>query len=370
MELLKRVADKTIGEKYELPDLVFDFFGDMDGKGAYVKEHYIRMADQYKTIDMRYDAFDWQNGVGWFGLLEANKKLRDERDWDFIRAWTDAHLERGLPPQSINSTAPMFAVLQLCRHTGDHRYRAVCEYAAQYCMAQAARADQGTLEHSVNSDRSKLASQIWADTAFMAGIFLAEWGRFTGNDMYCMEALRQIRLHYHDLTDPKTGLMYHAYNCQLRHHMSGVRWGRANGWGVVSSVEILQRVPDYAEGRAQVMENLQRHADALKQYQDASGSWHTVLDHPETYLETTVACAVYYGVKKALAAGYIHGDYRDMLSRAEQYIKAHAAPDGEALGTSAGTPVMASVEEYGRIPCAMSYYGQGLMLMALSQMEE
>ena len=59
-----------------------------------------------------------------------------------------------------------------------------------------------------------------------------------------------------------------------------------------------------------------------------------------------------------------------MLSRAEQYIKAHAAPDGEALGTSAGTPVMASVEEYGRIPCAMSYYGQGLMLMALSQMEE
>ena len=372
MSLLKLVADKTVDEKYTIADFVFDFFDKRDDHGVYVKEHYINMAEKYKRIDMRYDSFDWQNGVGMFGITEAYKILKDEKYMQYIKEWMDYHISKGLPDTSVNATIPYYSMLQIYKKYGDPQYRELCERVAKFIMSQGRRCDEGALEHTVNSigdDNWKFSSQIWADTTFMAGIFLAEWGKFTNDLMYSMEAARQIILHYKYLTDAETGLMFHAYSCFERNHISEVRWGRANGWGVISSVEILERLPLHIKERDIIMQNLQKHIDCLKKYQD-NGSWHTVLDEFNTYKETTAVCAFYYGIKKALRCGYITGDFNDLLISAEEYIKNNISADGEALNTSAGTPVMANVEEYNKIPCAMSYYSQGLMMLALSEMEK
>lgn len=369
MNLLKLVADKTIGEKYTNPDFVFDFFEKKDEHGVYVKENYINMAEKYNRIDMRYDSFDWQIGVGLFGLVEAYKKLKEEVYMEYMKEWVDFHISKGLPETSVNATIPYYTILQVYKNYGTSEYREVCERTAKFVMSQGRRCDEGALEHTVNSTGNadwRFASQIWADTTFMAGIFLAEWGAFTGNDMYSMEAARQIILHYKYLTDNENGLMFHAYSCYERNHISNVHWGRANGWGIISSVEILERLPVYIEERNIIKDNLQRHIDSIVKYQDRGG-WHTVVDRFDTYLETTAACAFYYGIKKALKQGYISGDYSEMLKKAEEFIKYNVSENGETLNASAGTPVMASAEEYNKIPCAMSYYSQGLLMLALSQ---
>lgn len=193
MNLLKLAADKTIEQKYTIPNFVFDFF-DRRGDVHYVKQGYIDAAEKYNRIDMRYDAFDWQNGVGFFGLLEANRVLKDDRYMQFIKEWVEFHIQKGLPAYTVNSTIPYYAILQLYKKYGDDKYYALCDRAAKYIMAEGLRADEGALEYTVLESRN--ASQIWADTTFMAGIFLAEWGKFTGNIMYLNEAARQILLHY------------------------------------------------------------------------------------------------------------------------------------------------------------------------------
>lgn len=193
MNLLKLAADKTIEQKYTIPNFVFDFF-DRRGDVHYVKQGYIDAAEKYNRIDMRYDAFDWQNGVGFFGLIEASRVLKDDRYLEFIKEWVEFHIQKGLPAYTVNSTIPYYAILQLYKKYGDDKYYALCDRAAKYIMAEGIRADEGALEHTVLESRN--ASQIWADTTFMAGIFLAEWGKFTGNIMYLNEAARQILLHY------------------------------------------------------------------------------------------------------------------------------------------------------------------------------
>ena len=295
MDLLRRAAQKTIEKKYTAGNFVFDFFDRRDDV-HYVKQHYIDAAEKYKTIDMRYDDFNRQIGVGLYGLKEAARALGEDTYFEFIKECTDFLIKKGIPPVTVNSTIPYYAFLQLYKKYGDSKYYALCDNAAKYVISKGTRADEGALEHTVLEGKN--ASRIWADTTFMAAAFLAEWGSITGNIAYQNEAARWILLHYKYLTDKKTGLIFHAYSCAERGNLSEVRWGRANDRGIVSSVEILERLPEYHAARSQIKANLQKHIDALIKYQADCGGWHTVLDDESTYIETTAACCVYYAIKK------------------------------------------------------------------------
>ncbi len=50
-------------------------------------------------------------------------------------------------------------------------------------MTQAPRLPDGTFEHSCTENRYPL--QVWADTLFMGGIFLAKWGLKSGDPPVC-----------------------------------------------------------------------------------------------------------------------------------------------------------------------------------------
>ena len=151
--------------------------------------------------------------------------------------------------------------------------------------------------------------------------------------------------------------------------MSAVRWGRANGWGILSSVEILDVLPVWMAEREEIKANLAQHLAAMARYQEVDGSFHTVLDQPGTYRETTAASAFACAARRAAAQGCAPADGL-RAEDALQYVAEHVAPDGTVRGASGGTPVMCSVEEYGRIPCVMSYYGQGMALLALCAFAE
>ncbi len=330
----------------------------------------IKVADktiehQYRDTDMNYHIWDWQEGVGMYGLMKAWEVTGESRYLNFVKEWVDYHIGKGLPPKKINTVIPFTSVLELYKATGHKPYRWLCEDTARFCMCQAKRANEGALEHTVLA--TDFESQIWADTLFMGAIFLARWGQFTGEEMYIYEAIRQLDLHYKYLTDPSNGLMFHAYNCKLRNHMSAVHWGRANGWAVLSSVEILDMIPEYMNEKELVLDHLNKHVKAMMKYCDEKGLWHTVIDCPETYLETTVGAALYSGIQRGIRAGYVPGDYSDKCSLILEGLVQNIARDGQVLNTSGGTPVMDSVEAYNKIPCVMSYYGQGLTLMALSE---
>jgi len=318
----------------------------------------------YESADMNYFIWDWQQGVGLYGLWKAYERLNDRHICDFIKEYIDFHMQKGLGERTINTTAPFLTMLELYKDTGNTIYFDACEAQAQFCMAEADRTAGGALAHTVIG--KKFSSQIWADTLFMGALFLSKWGSLTDNTMYSKEALRQLDLHYRYLTDEKTNLLFHGYDDQTRSHLSGVRWGRANGWAIISTIEMLQSMKEPPSDYEKTVERFVRHIDALLVHMKPDGSWNTVLDNPSSVKETTIGACMCYGLKKGLEHHMLKETYEAVYRQCLEALLADIKSDGEVLHTSGGTPIMESEKAYDEIPSVMSYYGQGLALLALS----
>jgi unsaturated rhamnogalacturonyl hydrolase len=328
------------------------------------KVAYKTIEKYYESADMNYFIWDWQQGVGLYGLWKAYERLHDKQIYDFIKEYIDYHMQKGLGERTINTTAPFMTVLKLYEATGQSSYRDACEQQAQFCMAEADRTAGGALAHTVIGKR--FSSQIWADTLFMGALFLSQWGALVDNQMYCKEALRQLDLHYRYLTDEKTNLLFHGYDEKSRSHLSAVRWGRANGWAIISTIEMLQGTKEPPSEYETIVERFVRHLDALLSYMQRDGSWNTVLDSPSSVKETTIGSCICYGLKKGLEHHMLEETYEAVYKQCLEALLADIKSDGEVLHTSGGTPIMESEQAYNEIPSVMSYYGQGLALLALS----
>ena len=127
---------------------------------------------------------------------------------------------------------------------------------------------------------------IWADDLFMVVPFLLSMTEITGNEALYDEVCMQI-IHFNKyLQNPETGLNFHGWYNQRKEN-SPVQWGRANGWFIWAVSEALLKVPETHKDYAEILKIYQSHIFALIKYQNENGMWNQVLDHPETYDETS-----------------------------------------------------------------------------------
>lgn len=310
-----------------------------------------------------YDMWNWIQGVGMVAILKAYDITGELDYYTFASDWVEHHLDAGLPEININTTVPMLAVLRMYEKTGNPKYKSLCKRYADFCIAEAPRTNEGAFEHTVLANKWK--DQIWADTLFMGAVFLAKWGAFVNEDLYIKEAARQMSIHYKYLIDESTGLFFHGYDCNAKDHLSGIKWGRANGWHFLSAIEILDVMPEYFEEKNQIIKNMKSHLDSMLKFQMPSGLWCTVVDDKETYEELTVTCCVHYGLAMGIANGYLGKEYLDSCDSAFSAIEKCISEDGQFLKTSGPTPVLSSGKEYNEVPCTLSYYGQGIGIMSV-----
>ena len=318
-----------------------------------------RHADQC----INFTVWQWHQGVALYGLMKAHAALGDEASLRFVREWVDAKLAAGERPKSINTTAPLLAVASLYELEPKPKYRAVCDEYAEWCMTQAPRLPDGTFEHSCTENRYPL--QVWADTLFMGGIFLAKWGLKSGNRQYVGEAVRQFANHYQYLHDDTTGLIVHGYD-GVTASQKGVLWGRGNGWFTAASIELLDMLPAGSAEHALLENNFRRHLAGVLATQDSGGAWHTVMNDRSTYLEMSATAAFALGLRWAGAQAWGEPCHRAAAIRAYDALTKKISPDGELLGASGGTPVMPAAVDYNAIPFAVTCFSQGLAMIACS----
>jgi len=86
------------------------------------------------------------------------------------------------------------------------------------------------------------------------------------------------------LRDSKTDLYVHGYNGYNGDH-SPYKWGRANGWAMMSHVEVLLALKSFPghELQSQVLDLFQSHSKALKGVQSWDGRWHQIVDYEVRY---------------------------------------------------------------------------------------
>ena len=314
---------------------------------------------------MNIHRFDWVCGVGLAGIWRAYEVTGKKEYLDFLIRWADEHAEEAFAQRTVNSTAPLITVLELYKATGKKEYGQICQTIADSILNEAPLTVDGGLEHTV-IESVNFSNQMWGDTLFMAGIFLARYGKMTGERKYIDFVTNQLKLHYKYLWNEEKQLCYHGWDGEHRNHLSGVFWGRANAWILYSAVEILKAVGEFEE-REEVLNKLRKHIKGLAACQRTDGLFSTVLDDPQSYEELSASSGIACGIVEAYNLGYIDNGLKECAERAFRRFPQYINDSGEVLSVSGGTPIMKCVQEYKDIPRQITLYGQGLMCLALAE---
>jgi rhamnogalacturonyl hydrolase YesR len=196
------------------------------------------------------------------------------------------------------------------------------------------------LEDGIFARNRPQRNTVWLDDMFMGVPAIANMGKLTGETKYYDEAIKQIMLFSDRMFMPEKGLYRHGWVEAMNPHPA-FHWGRANGWALLTKVEVLDAIPEGYPGREKVLALLQAHIQGLSTLQSSEGLWHQLLDRNDSYLETSASAIYVYCMAKAINEGWI-----DMLAYGPQTmlgwhgvttkVNEHGEIEGTCVGTGMG----------------------------------
>ncbi len=329
-------------------------------------------ADDHLAIDR----WEWPQGVALYAAWLRTESSGDEALLDFMRSWYAERLAGPESPLNVNANAPYLALLHLALRDRNGPWLAACERRAGRIRDEMPRTEEEGLRH-VTADLAN-PGQLWADTLFMTALFLARAGLAFGRPEWIDDAVHQYLLHAKYLADARTGLWFHGFSFEGRHHFAGLPWARGNAWFTMGAVELLGRVPagiggepipDLVSGgaRTSILETLRSQARAILAAQDASGLWNTILGDGGSYLETSASAAFAYALLKGSRLGLLGAAERAAGERAARAVAGMIGEDGTVAGVSHGTAVGMDRAHYLGIRRCPTAYGQGLACLMLGE---
>ena len=329
----------------------------------------------------------WGDSIGLEGLLDASELTGNPKYAGFVHGLLKGWVAREGQRSEFDYTAPGVALLRVCEATGDSGLLDAALRHADY-MASFRRTTCGAYVRYENAaielppelppshadyESSKARSQagkeggpcVFVDCVHFDGPFFAKLYQLTGQQEFRELSLLNILPQIELLFDTAENLFHHFWMERTR-SKNGVLWGRGNGWGLLGLVHTLEHLPDDS-GSRKILDVLKRLSRRLAELQDASGGWHTVLDDPTSYVETSIAAFVVDGFSTAIRRGWLDETaFRPVVESAMRFLLANVRPSGLLTGVSYETFPSTRVEHYREMPRgAMVPWGQGPLLTAL-----
>lgn len=308
-------------------------------------------------------AWFWGEGVCLLGMARLAAALGREFPKD-VRAWLDDQIAAGVSVEHVNNVAPG-TVAVLARQGDGQPYLQVAEELYGWLRARASRdPSTGALEHWPEG--------VWADTTFMAGVFLVHLGVATGRGELVEECGTQLLAHAQVLQDQGSGLYVHGSH---RGVSIPCFWGRGNAWCALAAVEFLEQAT--ATGLAsqvtvdRVAAVLGKQLRALADCQPTHGVWSVLVDdQPENVgiLETSAAAGIGAAMLRAQALDLPWASaVADAGWRAVRGALAYVDDGGTLTRVSAGTVLQLVPFGYSVIrDDLIQPWGQGLALHAVA----
>jgi unsaturated rhamnogalacturonyl hydrolase len=322
-----------------------------------------------RIIDTKsWHGWEWTHGIGLYGLWKYYELTGEERLLKIIEDWFAARFAEGGTTKNINTMAVFLTLAYVYEKTGNPTYLPWLDAWAEWAMHDLPRTRYGGMQHiTYLTDNYQ---QLWDDTLMMTVMPLAKIGKLLNRPQYIAEAKKQFLTHIKYLFDTKTGLWFHGWTFEDGgHNFANARWARGNSWVTIVIPEIIELLDLESTDpiRLHLIETLDAQAEALQRFQSESGAWHTLLDHPDSYLEASATAGFAYGILKAVRKRYISADYLPVAEKAIAAVLKDVDPKGELLNTSFGTGMGDSLQFYKDIPLTSMPYGQAMAIMALGE---
>ncbi len=209
---------------------------------------------------------------------------------------------------------------------------------------------------------------LWGDDLYMSCPFLIRWAQYR-NEPECMDdAIMQI-IHFASYLQDKDGVWYHAYLMD-EDRPAAYKWGRANGWVMMATTEVLSAMPEDHPMRKEVLSIFRRHVEGLISYQAESGLWYQVIDHPELNwgVETSCSAMFAYAIARAVNRGWIDRSKLEVVRKAVNGLNKKVEADGTILGVCQSASIGPDLKYYEDRPTVPDdQHGPGPVLMALSE---
>ena len=348
---------------------------DSDGK-------FLLPLDDGRVIDTKgWNGWEWTHGVALFALFDHYQLTSGTSSLDIIHAWFADRRKEGGTTKNINTMAALLSLA--CVYELDPsshpEYKDWLVEWAEWVMTGLPKTEEGGFQHITYELENK--GQLWDDTLMMTVLPLAKIGKVLGVERYVEEAKYQFLLHIKYLYDAKTGLWFHGWTFEGRHHFAEAHWARGNCW-ITLAIPLFFHIlgsqdKDLSDQDSyfsrHLIGTLEAQLDALLPLQDkASGLWHTLLKYSDSYVESSATAGFAAGAYLALRFRLIKDEskkkeYKRMADAALKGVIDMIADDGELQQTSFGTAMGHDVDFYRKIPITPMPYGQALALLAIVQ---
>ncbi|WP_428232567.1 glycoside hydrolase family 88/105 protein [Flavobacterium sp.] len=245
----------------------------------------------------------------------------------------DSPVHSVLQPKALDDAGALCAAfIKAKKNDPNADYDPVINNFIQYISEKEHRLKDGTLARNRPQENS-----LWLDDMFMSVPALAQMGSYTGDAKYFDDAVRQVNQFSERMFNSQKGLYMHGWVESMQVHPQ-FHWARANGWAVMTMVELLEVLPKNHPGYPQVLLQLQKHIAGLLQYQDGTGFWHQLLDRNDTYLETSATAIYAYSIARAINRGYVDKlAYAPAVLLAWNAVASKVNAKGQVEGTCVGT---------------------------------
>ena len=232
---------------------------------------------------------------------------------------------------------------------------------ANYISTGQSRLPDGTLYRPTDQNA------IWADDLFMSCPFLVRWYQYTGNMNFLDDAAQQV-MNFAGYLQDTNGIWFHGYYVGT-HSVNGIKWGRANGWAMVATAEILSVMPTNHPARTNLLAILRRHIAGIESVQAPDGRWHQVLDHPEVWEETSCSAMFACSIARAVNRGWIDPTNMAVARRAfaaiaQMEVSASGAISNICPGTSLSTSLPYYTNKISLPPSTDDPHGPGPVMLA------
>ena len=309
--------------------------------------------------------WDWPCGVAYYGIAMAYETLKKEEYLTLLKdrvdeliELTDLRAER----LNVNACAMGHALLTLYEATGEEKYKELIFAKLDYLSNHALRFADNVLQHTVGPN-DDFPEQCWADTLFMAALFMLKAGKLFNNEEWKKDALHQWVWHIIYLQDEKNGLWYHGYSHAVKNHLSGFHWGRANAWAAYTMSQVRPNLDEWYlyPGAIEVWGSLDEQLVGIKGYLTENALVRTIIDDEESYEEISASAgiaAAMVAVGNPLYIKYVNKALPAILDNIDEF--------GKVRNVSGGTAVMKDREGYMNITKRwIQGWGQGLTLAFL-----
>lgn len=322
--------------------------------------------DDGRVIDTKgWAGWEWTHGIGLYGINQYYRQTGDNKMCAIVDDWFTARFAEGTPTKNVNTACPFLTLAYRYEETGDTRWLPYLERWAEWLMYEMPRTERGGMQHVTLAEENH--QQLWDDTLMMSVLPLAKIGKLLNRPQYVEEAKYQFLVHIQHLMERESGLWFHGWTFDGKHNFAKARWARGNSWLTIVIPEFLELLdlPEYDATRRFLLQVLQCQVAALAECQHPSGLWHTLLDDPDSYLESSATAGFAFGILKSVRKRYIDEKYLPVAEKALQGVVRQINADGELMQVSFGTAMGKNLDYYRQVPLTSMPYGQAMAILCL-----